>query len=104
MAKPTRRERRRLAEQGKLTPRRSTVNVPAPRNTLPTTERTTRGERLRVEGARRDTLSPAAPAAERPMLSDRQEYAYVRSDLARIMVLAGTLIAAMVALKFVLPQ
>ncbi|MCA1553713.1 MAG: hypothetical protein LC737_04980 [Chloroflexi bacterium] len=99
MAKPTRRERRKLAEQGKLTPRRGNVAVPAPRNTLPPSERT------RLEGARRDAVSPVAPlTAERPVLSDSKEYAYVRADLARIMVLAGTLIAAMVALKFVLPQ
>ena len=41
---------------------------------------------------------------ELPRLPAKQEYAYVKADLMRIVLLAGTLIAAMLALKFVLPQ
>lgn len=98
MPKPTRRERRRLAEQGKLAPRRAPVSTPAARTTVPRTS-----PRADV-GASTKRTRAIKTVDEPPMLPDKQEYAYVKSDLMRIMLLAGTLVAAMVALKFVLPQ
>lgn len=101
MPKPTRRERRRLAEQGKLAPRR-----PAPRAAeRPTAERVEHP--AATEPRERERVAPRkptpAPPEEPAVMSDAHEYAYVKSDLVRIMVLAGTLIGIMVALKFVLP-
>ncbi len=97
MPKPTRRERRRMAEQGKLAPRRASVSIPAAPSALPR-------ERTRADVAPSPARGAPVRSEERPALSDRQEYAYVKADLVRIMLLAGTLVAAMVALKFVLPQ
>jgi hypothetical protein len=89
MPKPTRRERRQLAEKGKLAPRRPAV---------------------------RSTTSAASPTAERsaaPVVKNlpaedaratAQEYAYVKADLVRILVLAAVLISTMIGLRVVLPQ
>jgi len=92
MPKPSRRERRRLAEQGKLAPRRM---APA---SLPHGTAIEPRERVNV-GA----VSPvtAAPDTGAP-IANADEYAYVKSDLRRILLLAGTLVALMLALKFIL--
>ncbi len=94
MPKPTRRERRQLAEKGKLAPRRVIPDV---------VERTAPVESL--GRANISTPKTIVSAQSEPALqSDTNEYAYVKSDLARIMLLAVTLVGVMVALKFVLPQ
>jgi len=95
MPKPSRRERRRLAERGKLPPRRADVSVVATGTAMPRAR-----PRADVAAAAR---SDAITGDEPTMLPDKQEYAYVKADLMRIVLLAGTLIAAMLAIKFVLP-
>lgn len=89
MPKPTRRERRLLAEKGKLAPRRqpvrgapSAVSAPTQRSAAP--------------------LARATPQADAGSIT--QEYAYVKADLVRILVLAVVLVGTMVGLRIVLPQ
>ena len=89
MAKPTRRERRQLAEKGRLAPRRqamrsvpTAVSAPVERSAAPVPR-----------------LSPEEDAA-----TIAQEYAYVKADLLRILVLATVLVGSMIALRLVLPQ
>ena len=98
MPKPTRRERRLLAEKGKLQPRRpapSQVNLPADTASAPAPVARTSTRNLRA----------ASRAASEPThIPDAQEYAHVKADLLRILVLAGLLTGGMVALRFVLPQ
>jgi hypothetical protein len=89
MPKPTRRERRHLAEKGKLAPRRQAV-----RNT--TSAVSAPAERL----AARTVKTTAAEDA----MSAVQEYAYVKADLLRILVLAAVLVSTMIGLRVVLPQ
>jgi hypothetical protein len=94
MPKPTRRERRQLAEKGKLPARRPAAYVPVqPAATDTSAPRP-------AAGSRRVTPSTVAEAAAMP---DTQDYAYVKNDLKRIGILASLLIAAMVGLRFVLP-
>ncbi len=94
MPKPSRRERRRLAEKGRNAPRRA---APA---SLP--------HGASMEPRARVNAIPAAPAekpAAAPVMAVAPgEYAYVKADLIRIAVLAVTLIGGMIALRFVLPQ
>jgi hypothetical protein len=91
MPKPTRRERRQLAEKGKLAPRRPvTRNAPSAASAFPTAER--------FAGPVVKTL-PAEDAG-----ATAQEYAYVKADLVRILVLAAVLISTMIGLRVVLPQ
>lgn len=91
MPKPTRRERRTLAEKGKLQPRRaaqrSIERLPAATTPSPVT-------------AKAAVLTRDEPTT----VSDPREYAHVKSDLMRIAALASALIAIIVALRFVLPQ
>lgn len=89
MPKPSRRERRQLAEKGKLAPRRqparstlSGVSAPAVRYTAP--------------------IARVMP--EEDAVAVAQEYTYVKADLLRILVLAVVLVATMVGLRLVLPQ
>ncbi len=92
MPKPSRRERRRLAEKGQSAPRRA---APADQP-----------HGASMEPRERVTISAAAPV-ERPtatLAAAPGEYAHVKADLIRIAVLAVSLIAGMVALRFVLPQ
>lgn len=91
MPKPSRRERR--LNPGKAAPRPST----------------TRPHGASMEPMERVSAPAAAPAprAAAPVQSLSNEpgqYAHVKADLIRIAVLAGALIAGMVALRFVLPQ
>ena len=95
MPKPTRRERRMLAEKGKLQPRRAAPSAAMPRTDIAPSPQAARPV-MRKTVARADDDSP--------MMSEATEYNYVKSDLARIAVLASALVAVMVALKFVLPQ
>ena len=89
MPKPTRRERRQLAEKGKLAPRRQTArNAPATVSAP--------AERLKAPVARGMPVEDAGAIA--------QEYAYVKSDLVRILVLAVVLVGTMIGLRIVLPQ
>ena len=89
MPKPTRRERRQLAEKGKLAPRRQVMrSAPAAVSAS--------AERSAVPVAR---LIPEEDAA-----TIAQEYAYVKADLLRILVLATVLVGSMIALRLVLPQ
>ena len=101
MPKPSRAERRRLAEKGKLTPRRRDSAPVADRPALSSSE-----PAPVARSTSRTVRAPAAAAAadELDPLPDAQEYAYVKSDLLRILVLAVLLIGVMVALHFVLPQ
>ncbi len=93
MPKPTRRERRKLAEKGKLAPRRSTANIP---------QRVTSTPMPRAQAPERRAALPTETASA--IRSGTNEYAYVKADLRRILLLASTLVGAMVVLKFVLPQ
>ena len=95
MPKPSRRERRRMAERGQLPPRRADANVASTPVTV---------TRARPRGDAAAARPAAVADDELPRLPAKQEYAYVKADLMRIVLLAGTLIAAMLALKFVLPQ
>ena len=90
MPKPSRRERRILAEKGKLAPRRVIPNVGPAAGSLPR------------QNASEAIL--AAKAARAEGLADPHEYDHVKSDLTRIVVLATALIAVMIGLKFALPQ
>jgi hypothetical protein len=93
MPKPSRRERRKLAEQGKFAPRRAAATTPASRP-------------VSTSGSAAPSLPTSAEIIreETAVLADSNEYAYVKSDLVRIMVLASLLVAIMVVLKFTLPQ
>jgi len=89
MPKPTRRERRQLAEKGQLAPRRlpvrstpSAVSAPQQRSAAPVAR-----------------VTPEEDAG-----SIVQEYAYVKADLGRILVLAVVLVGTMIGLRIVLPQ
>ena len=98
MPKPTRAERRRLAEKGKLAPRRPAplMDRPAaaPVESAPVVRPSPRAVRAAAGEA-------AMPPAHVP---DAQEYAYVKSDLLRILILAVLLIGGMIGLRLVLPQ
>ncbi|MBI1801896.1 MAG: hypothetical protein HY259_06910 [Chloroflexi bacterium] len=98
MPKPTRRERRKLAETGKPAPRRPAVMMPSatPRKSA---------EEPAPEPRAPTTVSGQAPRAT-PMMTAvaSHEYDHVTSDLRRIFLLAATLVGAMIALKFTLPQ
>jgi len=48
--------------------------------------------------------SPRAAAPVQSLSAEPGQYAHVKADLVRIAVLAGALIAGMIALRFVLPQ
>jgi hypothetical protein len=88
MPKPTRRERRQLAEKGKLAPRRQARRAPS-------------------DGAapvQRSAAPVARATTEEDAGSIKQEYAYVKADLVRILVLAVVLVGTMVGLRIVLPQ
>ena len=89
MPKPTRRERRLLAEKGKLAPRRQPVRS-APSAVS--------------ADAQRSAASVARVYPEEDAGSSAQEYAYVKADLVRILVLAVVLVGMMVGLRIVLPQ
>ncbi|MBI5878145.1 MAG: hypothetical protein HZB53_10880 [Chloroflexi bacterium] len=91
MAKPSRRERRRMGDK---TPR-------APRSAAPATM----PHGASMEPIERVTAAPA-PRSPAPALSSApaQQYAHVKSDLVRIAVLATILLAGMIALRFILPQ
>ncbi len=95
MPKPSRRERRRLAEKGQSAPRRA---APA---SLPHGASMEPRERAHVSAAAPvDRSAIAAPA----LSAVPGEYTHVKADLVRIAVLAGSLIAGMIALRFILPQ
>ena len=89
MPKPSRRERRQLAEKGKLAPRRQPLRGVPGSALAPVTQQ-------------------AAPAARVMPQEDAaaiaQEYSYVKSDLLRILVLAVVLVGTMLGLRIVLPQ
>jgi hypothetical protein len=89
MPKPTRRERRQLADKGKLAPRRQVmrgapgpVSAPVARSAVP--------------------LARVIPKEDAATVA--QEYAYVKADLVRILVLAVVLVGTMIGLRIVLPQ
>ena len=92
MPKPTRRERRQMAEKGKLAPRRVAPDVALT-------------SRAAVE-ASQSTSNTLTRRAQKQVaaLADAKEYAHIRADLTRIAILAVLLIGAMVALYFVLPS
>jgi hypothetical protein len=89
MPKPTRRERRQLAEKGKLVPRR-----PAVRSTTSAASATV--------ARSADSVVKTLPSEDAGATA--QEYAYVKADLVRILVLAAMLISIMIALRIMLPQ
>ncbi len=93
MAKPSRRERRRLAEQGKNVARRA---APA---TLPHGAGVEPRERVAAP-----MLETAAEPSARATGAKPGEYAHVKADLVRIAVLATALFGGMIALRFILPQ
>jgi hypothetical protein len=98
MPKPTRAERRRLAEKGKLAPRRPAPVMDRPAAAPVESAPVARTSPRAVRGA-------ASEAAMQPAHEpDAQEYAYVKSDLLRILILAVLLIGGMIGLRLVLPQ
>jgi hypothetical protein len=100
MPKPTRAERRRLAGRGKLQPRR-----PAPISERPAVVSPTTAPLPGTPSSRAVRSAAATEAVAEPAhVPDAQEYAYVKSDLLRIFVLAVLITGGMVVLRFVLPQ
>ena len=98
MPKPTRAERRKLAEKGKLAPRR-----PAPVMDRPTAAPVESAPVARPSP--RAVRAAASEAAMQPAhVPDAQEYAYVKSDLLRILILAILLLGGMIGVRLVLPQ
>jgi hypothetical protein len=91
MPKPTRRERRQLAEKGKLAPRRQAVQ-----STTSAVSASAKAERLAAPKVKTTAAEEAMSAA--------QEYGYVKADLMRILVLAAVLVSTMIGLRVVLPQ
>jgi hypothetical protein len=92
--KPSRRERRQLAEKGQSAARRVVV---------PDIPLTAKPPTLTNEPTRAPSL--AARAQEKiTALADAKEYAHIRSDLTRIAILATLLIGAMFAFWFYLPR
>lgn len=92
MPKASRRERRRMAEKGLSAPRRVPSVGPAHGASMEPRERMVAGP------------LPAEKAAAPVMAVVPGEYGYVKTDLIRIAVLASSLIAGMIALRFILPQ
>ena len=92
MPKPSRRERRQLAEKGQSATRRVVPNIPL----------TSRPAIIAADASR---PSVTARVQEKiTALADAKEYAHIRGDLARIAILATLLIGAMFALWFYLPH
>ena len=94
MPKASRRERRRMAEKGRSAPQRVPSTGPAHGASMEPRERVVASQ-----------PAPAVKAAAAPVVAvGPREYAYVKADLIRIAVLASSLIAGMIALRFILPQ
>jgi hypothetical protein len=93
MPKPSRRERRQLAEKGQTNTRRVVPNLPLTSQPTIITAEPSRATNIatRVQG-------------KITALADAKEYAHIRGDLARIAILATLLIGAMFALWFYLPR
>jgi hypothetical protein len=93
MPKPSRRERRQLAEKGQSAARRVVPDIPL----------TAKPATIAAEPTRATSLTSRVQEKV-AALADAKEYAHIRGDLARIAILATLLIGAMFALWFYLPH